>query len=189
MKYTAVIVHLTTTFTQSFSLSTTSVHRGNFQSISALFIILPTAFVIQAVMSPKGNNTAAAAGRSSFSYSQSRESLCFILLNSLWWGCCALTPGRSSPFQWWSWWEGSGWRSVLCNTQVFNRKLGARMRSCLVVRASDCQCRSRYSPGFDPSILRHSGIWGAADEAVLNTVYREKIKKNLLSFGFAHEGE
>ncbi len=24
------------------------------------------------------------------------------------------------------------------------------------------------SPGFDPSILRHSGIWGAADEAVLN---------------------
>jgi hypothetical protein len=29
------------------------------------------------------------------------------------------------------------------------------MRSSLVVRASDCQCRS---PGFDLSILRHSGI-------------------------------
>jgi len=29
-----------------------------------------------------------------------------------------------------------------------------------VVRASDCQCRSRNSPGLDPSILRHSGIWG-----------------------------
>jgi hypothetical protein len=31
-------------------------------------------------------------------------------------------------------------------------------------------------PGFDPSILKHSGIWGAADEAVLNIV-RKKIKK------------
>ncbi len=30
--------------------------------------------------------------------------------------------------------------------------------SSLVVRASDCQCRSRNSQGFDPSILRHSGI-------------------------------
>jgi hypothetical protein len=47
----------------------------------------------------------------------------------------------------------------------------------LVVRASDCQCRSRNSPGFDPSILRHSGIWGAADETVLNTV-QKKIEKN-----------
>jgi hypothetical protein len=28
---------------------------------------------------------------------------------------------------------------------------------------------------FDPSILRHSGIWGAADEAVLNKV--RKISK------------
>ncbi len=25
-------------------------------------------------------------------------------------------------------------------------------------------------PGFDPSILRHSGIWGAADEALSNKV-------------------
>ncbi len=30
--------------------------------------------------------------------------------------------------------------------------------------------------GFDPSILRHSGIWGAADDAVLNIV--DKKKKN-----------
>jgi hypothetical protein len=30
------------------------------------------------------------------------------------------------------------------------------MRSSPVVRASDCQCRSRNSPGFDPSILGHS---------------------------------
>ncbi len=50
------------------------------------------------------------------------------------------------------------------------------MRSSLVVRASDCQCRSRNSPGFDPSILRHSVIWGAADEAVLNTVHTKKIQ-------------
>ncbi len=53
------------------------------------------------------------------------------------------------------------------------------MRSSQVVRASDCQCRSRNSPGFDPSILRHSGIWGAADEAVLKSVQRRtKNKKN-----------
>jgi hypothetical protein len=55
------------------------------------------------------------------------------------------------------------------------------MRSSLVVRASDCQCRSRNSPGFYPSILRHRGIWGAADEAVLKTVHRKKsLKKSPL---------
>ncbi len=32
----------------------------------------------------------------------------------------------------------------------------------LLVRASDCQCTSCNGPGFDPSIRRHSGIWGAA---------------------------
>ncbi len=46
------------------------------------------------------------------------------------------------------------------------------MKSSLVVRASDCQCRSRNSPQFNPSILRHGGIWGAAEEAVLNTVHK-----------------
>ncbi len=50
------------------------------------------------------------------------------------------------------------------------------MRSSQVVRASDSQCRSRNCPGFDPSILRHSGIWGAADEAVLNIVPKQKKK-------------
>ncbi len=44
----------------------------------------------------------------------------------------------------------------------------ARMRSSLVARASDCQCTSCNGPGFDPSMRRRSGIWGAADEAVLN---------------------
>jgi hypothetical protein len=47
----------------------------------------------------------------------------------------------------------------------------------LLVRASDSQCRSRNCPGFDPSILRHSGICGAADEAVLNIVHKKKNPK------------
>ncbi len=51
------------------------------------------------------------------------------------------------------------------------------MRSSLVVRASDCQCTSCNGPGFDPSIRRHSGIWGAADEAVLNIGRTKKEKK------------
>ncbi len=46
-----------------------------------------------------------------------------------------------------------------------------------VIIASDSQCRSRSCPGFDPSILRHSGIWGAADEAVMNSVHKKKISK------------
>ncbi len=52
-----------------------------------------------------------------------------------------------------------------------------RMRSSLVVKASDCQCTSCNGSGFDPSIRRYSGIWGAADEAVLNIV-RKKEKKS-----------
>jgi hypothetical protein len=32
------------------------------------------------------------------------------------------------------------------------------LRFSRVVRASDCQCRSRNSPGLDPSILGNSGI-------------------------------
>ncbi len=53
------------------------------------------------------------------------------------------------------------------------------MRSTRVDRVSDSQCRSRNCPGFDPSILRHSGIWAAADEAVMNIVHkREEIPKS-----------
>ncbi len=47
-----------------------------------------------------------------------------------------------------------------------------------MVRASDCQCTSCNGPGFDPSIRRHSGILGAADEAVLNIVLNKKRKKS-----------
>ncbi len=52
------------------------------------------------------------------------------------------------------------------------------MRSSRVVTASDSQCRSRNCPGFDPSILRHSGIWGAAEEVVLiSYIKKKKIQK------------
>jgi hypothetical protein len=38
--------------------------------------------------------------------------------------------------------------------------------------------------GSNPSILWHSGIWGAADEAVLNKVLTKNIpvKKNILNY-------
>ncbi len=50
------------------------------------------------------------------------------------------------------------------------------IRSSRMVRASDCHCRSRNSSILASS---ESGIWGAADEAVLNTVqYRKKNPKN-----------
>ncbi len=48
------------------------------------------------------------------------------------------------------------------------------MRSSREARASDSQCRSRNCPRFDPSILRHSGIWGTEDEAVLNIVHKKR---------------
>ncbi len=54
-----------------------------------------------------------------------------------------------------------------------------KMRSSLVVRASDCQCTSSNGPGFDPSIRRHRGIWGTADEAELNIVRKKKKKKKI----------
>ncbi len=48
------------------------------------------------------------------------------------------------------------------------------MTSSRVVWASGCQCQCRNSLGFDPSILRHSGIWEAANEAVLNNVHKKE---------------
>ncbi len=47
-----------------------------------------------------------------------------------------------------------------------------------VDRAYDCQCQSRNRPGFNPSIFGHSGIWGAADEAVLKKVLKN-TKQNI----------
>ncbi len=60
------------------------------------------------------------------------------------------------------------------SSQVWMRSSQVWMRSSQLVKASGYQCQSRNSPGFDPSILRRSRIWGAADEAVLNNVYRNK---------------
>jgi hypothetical protein len=54
------------------------------------------------------------------------------------------------------------------------------MRSSRVVRTCNCQCRSRNCPRFDPSILRHSGIWGAADEALLNKVLNPLVRVHSL---------
>ncbi len=48
------------------------------------------------------------------------------------------------------------------------------MTSRRMVRAFGCQCQSRNCPGCDLSIFGHSGIWGAADEAVLNNVHKKR---------------
>jgi hypothetical protein len=49
---------------------------------------------------------------------------------------------------------------------------------------------SHQSSGFDPSILRHSGIWGAADKAVLNNVLKKrKIQISRLVSASKREGE
>jgi hypothetical protein len=61
----------------------------------------------------------------------------------------------------------------------YTREDWIRMRSSLVFRAPDCQCASCIGPGFDPSIRRHSGIWGAADEAVLNLVRKKNPPKRI----------
>ncbi len=56
------------------------------------------------------------------------------------------------------------------------------MRFSRMVSASARQCQSHNSPLFDPSILRHTRVWGTADETVFNTVtyIKEKIHFNLL---------
>ncbi len=53
------------------------------------------------------------------------------------------------------------------------------MGSSRVVKASDCYCQSRNSLGFDPSILGHTGVWGAADETVF---IKENIEVHFLAF-------
>jgi hypothetical protein len=62
-------------------------------------------------------------------------------------------------------------------------KIALCMRSSRVARASDSQCQSRNSPGFDPSILRHGGISGAADETVLKKVHIKSKKPVKLHIG------
>jgi hypothetical protein len=75
-------------------------------------------------------------------------------------------------------------------SSALNRK-GWRMRSSQVcdwdlakswmisTRVFGCQCQCRNSHRFYPSILRHSWIWGAADEAVSNNIHKKgKNQKN-----------
>ncbi len=51
---------------------------------------------------------------------------------------------------------GLAWNPAGCQHNKVGR---VEMISSLVVRASDCQCTSCISPGFDPSIRRHSAQW------------------------------
>ncbi len=71
-----------------------------------------------------------------------------------------------------------GWDLTECRWDL--AKCGMWRRSSRVVRASYCQSKRCNSPWFnDPSILRHSGIWGAVDEAVLNKVLKNPNKPRL----------
>jgi hypothetical protein len=65
--------------------------------------------------------------------------------------------------------------SYSTSKHLFAKALHLWMRSSRVVRASDCLCQSRNDAGFDPSILRHSEIWGAEDEAVFYKVVWKKL--------------
>ncbi len=49
------------------------------------------------------------------------------------------------------------------------------MISSRVVKSSNSQCQSCNCPGFDPSILRHSGIWSVADIKVVRKKARKKM--------------
>ncbi len=44
-----------------------------------------------------------------------------------------------------------------------------------MIRASDYECQSLLSSGFNPSILRLSGVFGAVSEGVLNILV---VRKN-----------
>ncbi len=68
-----------------------------------------------------------------------------------------------------------GTGSYLCHFVAIDK-----LRSSLVVRASESRYRGRNCPGFDPSILRHNEIWGAADEAMLNIVHKKNPKNSPL---------
>jgi hypothetical protein len=52
------------------------------------------------------------------------------------------------------------------------------MRSSQVAGAHDYQSQGSNSPRFNQSILKHSGVWVAADEAVLNIQYIKNPSQN-----------
>ncbi len=70
--------------------------------------------------------------------------------------------------------------SWIRSSRVWTRCNRVWMRSSRGVRASGCQCQSHNSPGFDPSILRHSGTRGSArqmKQCWIKYLKRKKKKK------------
>ncbi len=80
-------------------------------------------------------------------------------------------------------WRGCKYKGIFIRRM---RSSLERMRSSLLVRTSDCHCNSCNGPGFVPSIRRHSGIWGAADEAVLNIILKKISQKYIKKYKKAH---
>ncbi len=86
--------------------------------------------------------------------------------------CCSFTVSQCTPqtsIYRAKWWRPRGVRGKL--------KCGSLL---LLAQRSLCiqKVRNPHSgPGLDPSIHRHSGIWGAADEAVLNIVWKKIPQK------------
>ncbi len=71
-----------------------------------------------------------------------------------------------------------GWDLAKCGWNL--AKCGWDLAKWLERLTDNAIVATRNSLGFDPSILRHSGIWGAADEAVFNKVkvHKKLIKKS-----------
>jgi hypothetical protein len=53
-----------------------------------------------------------------------------------------------------------------------------------VVQSADWHCNTAPRPGFSPSILRHRGIWGVADKAVLNKIRKKPLSPKLVILNF-----
>ncbi len=71
-----------------------------------------------------------------------------------------------------SWMRSS--RVWMRSSRVWIRSSREWMRSSQVVKTVDSHCRNSNCHGLDSSILRHSGIAGAADETVLNKVHKNQ---------------
>ncbi len=78
---------------------------------------------------------------------------------------------------------GNFWILKVFICAVFN---SASSASSLAIRrcnhsatASECQWHSCNSPRYNPSILRHNGIWVAVDEAVLNKELKNLGEKKI----------
>ncbi len=74
-------------------------------------------------------------------------------------------------------------REWMRSSRVWRSSCRSWMRSSREVTASGCQCQSCNSPGIDLSILRHNGIWEAADAvAVLKKVHPKAQKNSLMIY-------